>query len=143
MSLPVRQQRVLEGIAETLRLTEPRLTAMFAIFSRLTRNEPTPRREQLAAPRRLACLAAILRWLPASPRSARRRNGGKLGWQRVLILSQVVIGVVLLAVLIGISSHAAAACKSATQRVVAAAGPASHLRACSAAAGSDVAPVGK
>jgi len=49
MSLPAGQQRALDGIAETLRLTEPRLTAMFAMFTRLTRNEPRPGREEVTS----------------------------------------------------------------------------------------------
>jgi len=74
MGLPARQQRVLESIGETLQLTEPRLTAMFAIFARLTRNEPTPAREQLVRPAALTRLAAVVRRLPG--RTAAPNEGG-------------------------------------------------------------------
>jgi len=36
MSLPARQQRILDGIGDALRVSEPRLAAMFAIFSACT-----------------------------------------------------------------------------------------------------------
>jgi hypothetical protein len=49
MGLPARQRRILEKIEHTLRGSDPRLTALFAIFSRLTRDEEMPRIEQLRA----------------------------------------------------------------------------------------------
>jgi hypothetical protein len=64
MSLPAGQQRVLDGIAEMFRMTEPRLSAMFAIFTRLTKNEPRPRWEQLAATGPLLWLIALRRRMP-------------------------------------------------------------------------------
>jgi hypothetical protein len=54
MSLPACQQRVLNRMEGTLRASEPHLTTMYAIFSRLSGDEPV-RRERLT-PRRL-------RWL--------------------------------------------------------------------------------
>jgi hypothetical protein len=47
MSLPACQERMLSGIADALRKGEPRLASIFAIFSRLTRDEALPRTEQL------------------------------------------------------------------------------------------------
>jgi hypothetical protein len=47
MGLPVRQRRVLQRIEGTLRGSDPRLAALYAIFSRLTRDEEMPRIEQL------------------------------------------------------------------------------------------------
>ena len=47
VSLPVSQQRVLERIESDLNGCEPRLVSMFAIFTRLTRNEGAPRTESL------------------------------------------------------------------------------------------------
>ncbi|HUC22528.1 MAG TPA: hypothetical protein VMA73_07465 [Streptosporangiaceae bacterium] len=104
MSLPTRQQRTLDGIAETLRLTEPRLAVMFAIFTRLTRDEPTPFREQLAARRRVAWPARRLR---PSGRHGNRRGSA---WQHLLIISQLAIAVIALVVLTCVSSHGAAGC---------------------------------
>jgi hypothetical protein len=49
VSLPVAQQRVLEGIESALEGGEPRLRSMFAIFTRLTRDEGAPRTESLRA----------------------------------------------------------------------------------------------
>lgn len=49
MSLPACQQRILDGIAGTLRARDPRLVSMFAIFTRLTRTEPMPINEALDA----------------------------------------------------------------------------------------------
>jgi hypothetical protein len=49
VSLPVSQQRVLEGIESALEGAEPRLRSMFAIFTKLTRDEGTPRTEALPA----------------------------------------------------------------------------------------------
>jgi hypothetical protein len=50
MSLPAAEQRVLNGMAEAMRASEPRLVSMFAMFTRLARNEAAPGQEQL--PRR-------------------------------------------------------------------------------------------
>jgi hypothetical protein len=47
MGLPVRQRRVLDRIECTLRGSDPRLAALYAIFSRLTRDEEMPRIEQV------------------------------------------------------------------------------------------------
>lgn len=49
MSLPTRQQRILDRIEHLLRDSDPRLTSLFAIFSRLTREEEMPRVEELKA----------------------------------------------------------------------------------------------
>jgi hypothetical protein len=50
MSLPACQQRVLEAIENTLQRREPRLTAMFAMFTRLNTSERIPRIEHLEVP---------------------------------------------------------------------------------------------
>jgi hypothetical protein len=50
MSLPACQQRVLDRIENALQRHEPRLTAMFAMFTRLNKNERIPRVEHLAIP---------------------------------------------------------------------------------------------
>jgi hypothetical protein len=46
MSLPACQQRILDGIAGTMQARDPRLAAMFSIFTRLTRQEPMPWAEE-------------------------------------------------------------------------------------------------
>ena len=50
MSLPACQQRVLDRIETALQRREPRLAAMFAMFTRLNTNERIPRIEHLEAP---------------------------------------------------------------------------------------------
>jgi hypothetical protein len=47
MGLPVRQRMKLDRMDRTLRGTDPRLAALYAIFGRLTRGEEMPRFEQL------------------------------------------------------------------------------------------------
>jgi hypothetical protein len=47
MSLPACQERILHGMETALRTCEPRLASLFAIFTRLTRDEEIPRTEQL------------------------------------------------------------------------------------------------
>jgi hypothetical protein len=64
MSLPVAQQRILDGIADGLRASEPRLASMFAIFTNLTRHEARPSREDLSSPPRW--LAWLGRLCPAA-----------------------------------------------------------------------------
>lgn len=51
VSLPVFQQRMLEQIETHLEGSEPRLRSMFAIFTRLNRDEGVPRIESLGGPR--------------------------------------------------------------------------------------------
>jgi hypothetical protein len=62
MGLPARQRRVLDGIEHVLRGSDPRLAALYAIFDRLTREEPMPRFEQLRSGllTRLALIGALL-----------------------------------------------------------------------------------
>ena len=96
MSLPACQQRVLDGIAESLRASEPRLAAMFGIVTRLCRNEAKPLREELlATPALRARLAELIR----RPAGRRKQTGN--AWLQVLIISQIAIAFVLFAVLIG------------------------------------------
>lgn len=58
MGLPVRQRRVLERIESTLRRSDPKLAARYAIFARLNRDEEMPRSEQL----RHSALVAFIRF---------------------------------------------------------------------------------
>jgi hypothetical protein len=106
MSLPASQQRVLDGIAEALLASEPRLASMFAIFTRLCRSEEPPWREQLTAGPGLRAAAVWTRLrLPA-----RQAARGRRTWRRLLVLSQVAIAIVLLSVLIGLNSTGLKGC---------------------------------
>jgi hypothetical protein len=135
MSLPAGQQRILDGIAETMRLTEPRLTMMFGIFTRLTKNEPTPAREQLVAAKRRARAA------PWRPLLAWRRERPGPAWRRAMIISQVAIAFIVLVVLTVVTSHSAAACGGLQPRPDAIS--ASHQQACLAPVRSGVGLAGK
>ena len=106
MSLPASQQRVLDGIAEALRASEPRMASMFAIFTRLCRSEGPPWREQLTAGPGLRAAAVWIRQRPPSRQAAR----GRRSWRRVLVLSQVAIAIVVLSVLIGLNSTGLKGC---------------------------------
>jgi len=131
MSLPAGQQRTLDGIAESLRLTEPRLTVMFAIFTRLAKNEPPPCREQIPVRKRVA-------WLPARWQRPLARHGKRRGpeWRRVLIISQLAIAFIALVVLTFATSHTAAGCGDG-QRPHAAALSLSRQKTCLAPGSAD------
>jgi hypothetical protein len=47
MSLPIAQERTLTNIEQALRSRDPRLTSLFSIFTRLTRQEAMPTIEQI------------------------------------------------------------------------------------------------
>ena len=67
MGLPVSQRKSLDRIETGLRESDPRLAALFTIFSRLNRDEEMPRLEQLKAG-----LAWLRLWLRTRPALARR-----------------------------------------------------------------------
>jgi Protein of unknown function (DUF3040) len=48
MSLPTRQQRVLDQIEKTFQAHDPRIAALFAMFARLTAQEAMPALESLS-----------------------------------------------------------------------------------------------
>jgi hypothetical protein len=70
MSLPSSQQRVLDRIESLLRDSDPRLTAMFVIFTRLVRDEEMPRLEEFRA--RLTRLRVWFSWRTARARRMAR-----------------------------------------------------------------------
>ena len=69
MSLPYRQRRRLRHLARVLRGSDPHLTAMLSIFTRLTAGECMPAREQLG-PRRRGICALLMRVLSLVARLA-------------------------------------------------------------------------
>lgn len=105
MSLPAAQQRTLDRIADGLRRSEPKLAAMYGIFARLCSSEALPRREQLIESPRW-------RFWPGSLLE-------RLGRARLLIASQVAIGLVLVGLLAGLTSHGSADCGSSPHQAVA------------------------
>jgi hypothetical protein len=98
MGLPASQRRILEKIENALRATDPRLTSLFAIFSRLNRDEEMPRIEQLRA--RAALLLVRLhrraatadRWLRARPH---RRTAFFFPLALVVVTSTFVVAAAL------------------------------------------------
>ena len=98
MSLPSAEQRILDGIAESLRVSEPRLDAMYATFARLTRNAPRPRRERLRSGP-AARLTAAARRVPGCQTPSGRRV-----WLRVMAVAQLAVALIVLVVLVGLSA---------------------------------------
>ena len=97
MGLPARQRRILERIESALRGSDPRLAALFSIFSRLNRDEEMPRIEQVRA--RVAVLAArlgyrvalIARWFGA-PCRAKLRAALFFPVALAIVASAIVVG---------------------------------------------------
>ena len=70
MGLPTCQQRMLDSIEGELAKSDPPLTALFAIFSRLTRSEAMPWFEQMTVRPAVDLLARLgywCRWLARRP----------------------------------------------------------------------------
>jgi hypothetical protein len=116
VSLPVSQQRILDGIENALEGGEPRLGSMFAIFTRLTRDEGEPRTEALRAQTRLRGA-----W-PA---------GGLTPAVRAVIAVPLILGLVTLFVFMAINGSTAHGCRpgpvmSRTVSCQSAQGPANH-----------------
>jgi hypothetical protein len=116
MSLPAAQQRILDGIADTLRASEPRLVSMFAIFTRLTKNEARPWREQLPT---YSGLRRLLMRIKPSPRSARmpQQPSNRAVWVRVLVATQLAIALTVVGILISVSGHKGPACGASTSHL--------------------------
>lgn len=132
MSLPPAQQRVLDSMAETLRANEPRLAAMFAIFTRLNKNEASPRREQLPRERRLRFRLRKISLM------SRRRSGSRLHefWLHMLIASPLAIAVVVVGLVFGLGSPSPAPGCSTLPGVHVTAQHHAHQPRCPAQAGS-------
>jgi hypothetical protein len=70
MSLPTGQQRILESIEGKLAESDPRLTSLFSIFTRLNLTEKMPWIEQVAVrpvADRLASIGSWFRWTARGP----------------------------------------------------------------------------
>jgi hypothetical protein len=82
MSLPACQQRVLDHIENALQHREPRLASMFAMFTRLNKNEGAPRTETLEPQR----------WWTVAWSRARRPPALLIPLALLLVMTAVVIG---------------------------------------------------
>jgi Protein of unknown function (DUF3040) len=97
MGLPASQRRILERIENALRGSDPRLAALFSIFSRLNRDEEMPRVEQVRARAAMLMarvgsrLAGISRWFGA-PGRARLRTALFFPIALAIVASAVLVG---------------------------------------------------
>jgi hypothetical protein len=97
VSLPVGEQRVLDRIENALESGEPRLRSMFAIFTRLTRDDAVPPTEALRARTRVR-----LPW-PGS--------GVTAATMRALIAVPVILGLITLCIFMAINGSGAQGCR--------------------------------
>jgi len=116
MSLPARQQRVLDRIERSLHVCEPHLTSMFAVFTKLTGDEEMPRLEELR-PRSLPFPG----WRKQPARPGRKgqtvTGGGATGAAgarlRALLPIPVMLLVLASTVLVGLAIRSQSPCGSA------------------------------
>ena len=125
MGLPASQRRILERIENALRGSDPRLTSLFSIFTRLNRDEPMPGIEQVRA--RVVVvftwihyrLMLFARWFGA-PNRARLRAA---------LFFPAALAIVASAVLVGAGFPSASRC-SATSRPVGTAHTSARSKIC-------------
>ena len=112
MSLAAREQQILDGIETALQAGETRLTSMFAIFTRLSRNEEIPGTEELAVrSRRPRSWLKAPRATGRHPRNAWWRSTSRAGWAtgrpaaklRAIALIPVALAAIAFVVLLGVS----------------------------------------
>jgi hypothetical protein len=106
VSLPAGQQQVLDRIESDLEAGEPRLRSMFAIFTRLTRDEGAPRTESLRP-------TGLVRWTWP--------DSGRSGPLHAAIYVPLILGLVALFMFLAINSPATHGCRPAAEPHVAAA----------------------
>jgi hypothetical protein len=81
MSLAAREQQILDGMETALQAGETRLTSMFAIFTRLSRDEEIPGTKELAArSRRPRSWLKAPRATGRHPRNAWWRSTSRARW---------------------------------------------------------------
>jgi hypothetical protein len=125
MGLPASQRRILERIEIALRGSDPRLTALFAIFSRLNRDEEMPRVEQVRA--RMAVIMARLRY--RFVRFTRWFGSPARTRLRTALFFPVALAIVASAVLVGAGFPSANRCQ-ATPRAAGTAHPRTPANPC-------------
>jgi hypothetical protein len=125
MGLPASQRRILERIEGALLGSDPRLAALFSIFTRLNRDEEMPRVEQVRA--RAAMLLARLRGRLVS--FARWFGAPRRTRLRAALFFPVALAIVASAVLVGGAFPSANRCTVAP-RPQGSAQPAARSRIC-------------
>ncbi len=109
MGLPASQRRILERIENALRGSDPRLAALFSIFTRLNRDEEMPRAEQVRARAAIIMtrlgyrLASLRRWFGAPGRAR----------VRAAVFFPIAFAIVASAVLVGAGFPSSNRCASA------------------------------
>ena len=97
MGLPASQRKILERIENALRGSDPRLAALFSIFTRLTCDEEMPRIEQIRAKAALFLIRIRYRLVGVRP-LVRRTGRARL---RTALFFPVALAFVAGAVLVG------------------------------------------
>ena len=128
MGLPVRQRRVLERIESTLRGSDPKLAALYAIFGRLNRDEEMPRMEQLLHGARalLARLRHVVAFLLTPVTWLFFRLAPR---QRAVLLFPLAIAVAVTGIVFAARSGSGSNC-SPVRSVAAASGTAKATKTC-------------
>jgi hypothetical protein len=93
MSISTREQLALVSIANRLSASDPHLTSLLAMFTRLASGEEMPVRERIRQPRLMRDRA-----VPAARRSCRQ-----LGWRQGMLLLWLIVAVGLLAIALAVS----------------------------------------
>jgi hypothetical protein len=110
VTLPARQQRMLDRIDRVLRDSDPRLAALFSTFTRLTWDEEMPRIEEVRA--RLARFGG---WIARRTEPVRRRIPRPSDRVKAVLFFPMALAAVACALLIGGSGPAVHRC-AATMR---------------------------
>jgi Protein of unknown function (DUF3040) len=105
VSLPPSQQRALDRIERMLRDSDPRLIALFSIFTRLTRDEDMPRIEEIRA--RLARFGG---WVSRRTAPVRRRIPRPSDRVKAILFFPAALAAVACALVMGASAPTAQRC---------------------------------
>jgi Protein of unknown function (DUF3040) len=105
VTLPVSQQRTLDRIDRMLRDSDPRLAALFAIFTRLTRDEEIPRIEEIRAR-----LTRIGGWIARRTEAVRLRSSRVPRRLKAILVFPAALAALACALLIASSGPAAHRC---------------------------------
>jgi hypothetical protein len=114
MGLPARQRRVLDRIEFTLRGSDPRLAALYAIFVRLTKDEEMPRVEQL----RHRALLLVWRLRTRLARFLARVFGRLVPRQRAALLFPMAVAIAVASIVFAARSSPGSACTPITPLAV-------------------------